>query len=125
MESRVNKDDGETQKETRVMNRWVVVLGALLIQLALGSVYAFSIFTSPLSETLGCDSKSFQILGIFSAAIAVFAVTMIVAGRLQDKKGPRLIATVGGLVPSPQPWIPSSVSMRAQTMFERPPTRIT
>ena len=98
MESRVNKDDEEKPKETRVMNRWVVVLGALLIQLALGSVYAFSIFTSPLSETLGCDSKSFQILGIFSAAIAVFAVTMIIAGRLQDKKGPRLIATVGGLV---------------------------
>lgn len=74
------------------------MLGALLIQLALGAVYAFSIFTSPLSQTLGCDSKSFQILGIFSAAIAVFAVTMIVAGRLQDRKGPRIVATVGGLV---------------------------
>lgn len=80
------------------MNRWIVVLGALLIQLALGAVYAFSIFTSPLSDTLGCDSKSFQILGIFSAAIAVFAVTMIFAGRLQDKKGPRIVATIGGLV---------------------------
>ncbi len=98
MDARVNKHDEDKPEDTRVMNRWVVVLGALLIQLALGAVYAFSIFTSPLSETLGCDSKSFQILGIFSAAIAVFAVTMIVAGRLQDRKGPRLIATVGGLI---------------------------
>ena len=98
MDARVNKDGEEMPKETRVMNRWIVVLGALLIQLALGAVYAFSIFTSPLSETLGLDSKSFQILGIFSAAIAVFAVTMIVAGRLQDKKGPRVVATIGGLV---------------------------
>ena len=87
-------DDGQS----RVMNRWVVVAGALLIQLALGAVYAFSIFTSPLSGTLGHDSKSFAVLGIFSAAIAVFAVTMIVAGRIQDRKGPRLVATVGGLV---------------------------
>jgi OFA family oxalate/formate antiporter-like MFS transporter len=98
MAVRVGKDTEETSEDTRVMNRWVVVAGALLIQLALGAVYAFSIFTSPLSDTLGCDSKSFQILGIFSAAIAVFAVTMIFAGRLQDKRGPRIIATIGGLV---------------------------
>jgi OFA family oxalate/formate antiporter-like MFS transporter len=98
MAIRVNKDTEETSEGKRVMNRWIVVLGALLIQLALGAVYAFSIFTSPLSDTLGCDSKSFQILGIFSAAIAVFAVTMIFAGRLQDKKGPRIVATIGGLV---------------------------
>ena len=80
------------------MNRWLVVLGALMIQLALGAVYAFSIFTSPLAETLDQDPKSFAILGIFSAAIAVFAVTMIAAGRLQDRKGPRLVATMGGIV---------------------------
>lgn len=68
-----------------------------MIQLALGAVYAFSIFTSPLSDTLGYDSKSFHILGIFSASIAVFAVTMIFAGRIQDRRGPRIVATVGGL----------------------------
>ena len=98
MSVRVNKDTEETSGGSHVMNRWIVVVGALLIQLALGAVYAFSIFTSPLSDTLGCDPKSFQILGIFSAAIAVFAVTMILAGRLQDKKGPRIVATIGGLV---------------------------
>jgi len=84
--------------EKKVMNRWMVVAGALLIQLALGSVYAFSIFTSPLSESLGYPATSFQILGIFAAAIAVFAVTLVFAGRLQDRKGPRIVATVGGLI---------------------------
>jgi OFA family oxalate/formate antiporter-like MFS transporter len=99
MHIRVKKENKtEDDAEGRVMNRWVVIAGALLIQLALGAVYAFSIFTSPLSESLGHDSKSFAILGIFSAAIAVFAVTMIVAGRVQDRRGPRLVATVGGLV---------------------------
>lgn len=91
-ESTVRKAD-----TPKAMNRWVVVAGALMIQLALGAVYAFSIFTSPLSNTLGYDSKSFHILGIFSAAIAVFAVTMIVAGRIQDRRGPRMVATIGGL----------------------------
>lgn len=69
-----------------------------MIQLSLGSLYAFSIFTSPLSESLGYAAASFEILGIFAVAIAVFAVTVIPAGRLQDRKGPRIIATVGGLV---------------------------
>jgi OFA family oxalate/formate antiporter-like MFS transporter len=73
-------------------------MGALLIQLALGSVYAFSIFTGPLSETLGYLRTSFYILGIFATALAVFAVTTIFAGRLQDRKGPRIVATLGGLV---------------------------
>ena len=90
-------DTRRKQDAAKVINRWVVVAGALMIQLALGAVYAFSIFTSPLSDTLGYDSKSFHILGIFSASIAVFAVTMIVAGRIQDRKGPRIVATIGGL----------------------------
>ncbi|HEX9909045.1 MAG TPA: OFA family MFS transporter [Thermoplasmata archaeon] len=84
--------------EKKVMNRWIVVVGALMIQLSLGSLYAFSIFTSPLSESLNYASTSFQILGIFAVAIAVFALTVIPAGRLQDRKGPRIIATIGGLV---------------------------
>ncbi len=86
------------KQETRQMNRWIVVVGALTIQLALGSLYAFSIFTSPLSESLGEPATSFQILGIFAAAIAVFAVTVIFAGKIQDKKGPRVVATFGGLI---------------------------
>jgi OFA family oxalate/formate antiporter-like MFS transporter len=88
----------ETASEGKTPNRWLPVVGALLIQLALGSVYAFSIFTGPLSETLGYSRTSFYILGIFATAIAVFAITTIFAGRLQDRKGPRVVATLGGLV---------------------------
>ncbi len=84
--------------EKKVMNRWIVVVGALLVQLALGAVYSFSIFTTPLSESLDYSSTSFHILGIFAAAIAVFAITVIFAGKAQDKRGPRIVATVGGLV---------------------------
>lgn len=84
--------------EDKKIRRWPVVAGALLIQLALGSVYAFSIFTGPLSITLGRPSVSFEILGIFAIALAVFAITTIFAGRLQDRKGPRTVATLAGLI---------------------------
>jgi len=82
----------------KVRNRWIVVAGALLVQLALGAVYAFSIFTTPLSDSLNYAPTSFQILGIFAASLAVFAVTVIFAGKVQDRIGPRIVATVGGLV---------------------------
>lgn len=95
VDSQNRRDNMEQQK---VMNRWIVVVGALLVQLALGAVYAFSIFTSPLSESLDYSSTSFQILGIFATSIAVFAVTVIFAGKVQDRKGPRTVATLGGLV---------------------------
>lgn len=86
------------KQEKKVINRWLVVVGAVLVQLALGSVYAFSIFTGPLSGTLGYKSASTWILGIFAAAIAVFALTMAFTGWIQDRKGPRIVATIGGLV---------------------------
>ncbi len=94
----VGRTDTMGEQEKKVMNRWVVVAGALMIQLALGSLYAFSIFTSELSNSLGYGAASFQILGIFAAAIAVFAFTVIFAGKIQDKKGPRIVATAGGLI---------------------------
>ncbi len=90
-------DKTDTVTEEKTHNRWLPVVGALLVQLALGSVYAFSIFTGPLSDSTGYGSTSFQILGIFAIAIAVFAITTVFAGRLQDKKGPRVVATLGGL----------------------------
>jgi OFA family oxalate/formate antiporter-like MFS transporter len=90
-------DKTDTMTEEKTHNRWLPVVGALLVQLAFGSVYAFSIFTGPLSSSTGYGSTSFQILGIFAIAIAVFAITTIFAGRLQDKKGPRIVATLGGL----------------------------
>lgn len=81
------------------MNRWLVVSGALLIQLCLGAIYAWGAFTGTLQDPEG----PFKYTGektswIFAAGLASFAVVMILAGRLQDKYGPRIIAIIGGLV---------------------------
>jgi OFA family oxalate/formate antiporter-like MFS transporter len=37
--------------DAKVMNRWLVVVGAILIQLCLGAIYAWSVFTPALKET--------------------------------------------------------------------------
>jgi len=82
-----------------VKNRWLVVIGALLIQLCLGAIYAWGAFTGALQDPEGPFKYSAaQTSWIFSAGLASFAVVMILAGRLQDKYGPRIVAMAGGLV---------------------------
>ncbi len=78
-----------------VFNRWLVVLGAVLIQLCLGAIYAWSVFTPPLQEA-GLTKTQTQ--AIFSAGLASFAVVMVIAGRIMPTLGPRMLAMLGGIV---------------------------
>ncbi len=79
----------------KVMNRWVVVVGAIMIQLALGAIYAWSAFTGPL-EGVGFSSTETQ--AIFSAGLAAFAIFTIIGGRLQKNYSPRNISLLGGVL---------------------------
>lgn len=76
-------------------NRWLKVVGALLMNLSLGSLYAWSIFVAPLEKEFGWNRA--QTSWIFTVAIFVFGTSFVVAGRLQDKMGPRNISIIGGI----------------------------
>ncbi|MBU0762349.1 MAG: OFA family MFS transporter [Candidatus Altiarchaeota archaeon] len=84
------------------MNRWVIVIAALLIQLSLGAIYSWSVFTGSLTKPINDGGlygfSASEAAWIFSAGLATFAVVMVVAGRLQKKVGPRPIAMAGGIV---------------------------
>src|SRR6478752_84593 len=54
-------------------NRWLVPPAALALHLAIGQVYAFSVFKGPLQEHFGTSHTS--IGWIFSLAIAVLGLT--------------------------------------------------
>jgi len=87
----------------KVINRWHVVVGAILIQLCLGAIYAWSVFTPYLTGKLPDPENVFgfsvtQTQWIFSAGLLTFAVVMILAGRWQAKSGPRIVALVSGIV---------------------------
>ncbi len=79
----------------KTAGRWGVVLGAVLIQLALGAIYAWSVFTPALNEA-GWSKVETQ--AVFALGLASFAVVMVFAGRLLVKLGPRALAVLGGLV---------------------------
>lgn len=78
------------------MNRWTVIAGALMIQIILGTVYGFSVFVRPLEMEFGWNRATTQ--WAFSFALATFAIAMIPAGRLQDRIGPRKVASIGGIL---------------------------
>ncbi len=77
-------------------NRWFVVIGALIVQMCLGAIYAWSVFVNPLKDTFGFTTTQTQI--VFSIGLATFALVMVFAGRWQDKIGPRKVAITGGIV---------------------------
>jgi len=78
-----------------IKNRWFVVIGAILIQLCLGAIYAWSVFTPKLVEA---DWTKAQTQAVFAAGLALFAIVMVIAGRLLPKWGPRKLAFSGGIV---------------------------
>jgi len=81
-----------------VTNRWLPVVGGILMNLALGSLYAWSVFVLPLEKEFGWTRA--QTSWVFTIAIIFFALSFIVAGRLQDRKGPRVCAFIGGVLVS-------------------------
>ena len=81
--------------EEKVMNRWLAVVGAILIQLALGAIYAWSVFTTALKEA-GWTKAETQY--VFAAGLASFAIVMVLAGKMMPKVGPKKLAISGGIV---------------------------
>jgi MFS family permease len=87
------------EKVAKPLNRWLVVVGAVLIQLALGAIYAWSVFTAQLTDPDGVYGFSAsETAWVFSAGLATFAIVMVLAGRLLPRVGPRALAIAGGLL---------------------------
>jgi OFA family oxalate/formate antiporter-like MFS transporter len=80
------------------LNRWWRVVGGLSMNIALGTLYAWSIFVAPLEKEFGW--KRAQTSAVFGIAVVVFALSFIVAGRLQDKFGPFWVSITGAVLVS-------------------------
>lgn len=83
--------------EQKTMNRWLVVAGALTIQISLGAVYIWSVFQTPLKNKFATWTET-QVTLPAQIVLACFALAVIFGGRIQDKLGPRIVATAGGII---------------------------
>lgn len=79
----------------KVFNRGFVILGAILIQLALGAIYAWSVFT-PSLKGAGWSSEETQ--WVFALGLASFALFMVFAGKKLNSWGPRTLSWIGGII---------------------------
>ena len=82
--------------EEVTISRWWRLLGGLLMTLALGTLYAWSIFVTPLEKEFGW--KRAQTSTVFTFAAVMFAASLLVAGRLQDRFGPFWISLTGSIL---------------------------
>lgn len=112
--------------------RWLVLIGAIIVQLVLGTVYGYSIFWTPLEAkvyppivtqaerdarvaagkdvsglTVAADAAEAKKLSdvrqgylkyAFAICILSFALVMVLAGRIQDVRGPRFPAVIGAVL---------------------------
>jgi len=68
------------------------------MNLALGTLYAWSVFVAPLETQFGWKRADTSL--VFTVAVIVFALTFVVAGRIQDRFGPFYCSLAGGLLVS-------------------------
>src|SRR5437899_251356 len=80
----------------RGAQRWTVVFAGTGINLALGVLYTWSMFKEAIAKEFGWKGE--QLNDPYALCCIVFAFAMILAGRCQDKLGPRLTASLGGLL---------------------------
>jgi OFA family oxalate/formate antiporter-like MFS transporter len=85
-------------EKTATANKgWIVVFAGLAINLILGVLYAWGVIAKALGGP-GWNWTKTQATLPFTVATVCFALMMVFAGRCQDKFGPRLVATAGGIL---------------------------
>lgn len=76
--------------------RWLIAIAAIVMQLCLGTVYAWSVFKKPLMGAHGwAETPTQMTFMIFMFTIGCAAAF---GGTLVDKKGPKFVATIGGVL---------------------------
>ncbi|MGZ5004028.1 MAG: L-lactate MFS transporter [Chthoniobacterales bacterium] len=75
---------------------WSVVLAGLGINLALGVLYSWSVISKKIPAAWDWSEADRSLP--YSVACLVFSLVMVPAGRIQDRIGPRFVATAGGVL---------------------------
>jgi OFA family oxalate/formate antiporter-like MFS transporter len=76
--------------------RWLIAGAAVVMQLLLGTVYSWSVFKKPLMATHGWAEFDTQLT--FMILMGIIGLAAAFGGTLVDKKGPRFVATIGGIL---------------------------
>src|SRR6201981_3115395 len=80
----------------RGMNRWVIAAAGVFLQIALGAVYAWSVFRIPLAKQFGWSIS--EVTLTFTISLFVLGVAAFFGGLWLNRRGPRIVALTGGVL---------------------------
>ena len=86
----------DVRGERAQISRWWRLAGGLSMNLALGTLYAWSVFVAPLEKEFGWSRA--QTSTVFTFAAVMFAASLLIGGRLQDSFGPFWISFAGSIL---------------------------
>lgn len=78
------------------MKRYLILTAAIVMQMCLGAIYAWSTFVPRLQDSFGYSSRQTQL--VFGTTFLVFTTGGIFVGRILDRYGPRVLSVVAGLL---------------------------
>ncbi|WDG10797.1 OFA family MFS transporter [Vibrio campbellii] len=70
-----------------------ILLIGLIVNLSIGILYVWGVFSEPLAEALDVDAK--HVDGPYQTSVFTFSVSLFLAGVWQDKVGPRIVTILG------------------------------
>ncbi len=82
-------------REASTANRWVIAVAGFLMQVALGAVYAWSVFRDPLIKAFGWTIS--EVTFTFSIAIFVLGFAAFFGGLWMTRVGPRIVGVAAGI----------------------------
>src|ERR1700682_6359461 len=78
------------------VNRWGIAIAGVVMQVALGAVYAWSVFRAPLVKQFGWSIS--EVTLTFTISIFVLGIAAFLGGLWLNRKGPRVVAITGGFL---------------------------
>ena len=85
-----------------VPNRWRIAAAGVAMQVALGAVYAWSVFRKPLSSEFDTSVSSVNLA--FTVTIVFLGLSAYFGGLWMGKVGPRKVAMTAGLLYGAHTW---------------------
>ncbi|WP_322905330.1 OFA family MFS transporter [Paenibacillus campi] len=91
-----NQSTTHTGADAPAVKRWLIVLGTIIVQMGLGTIYTWSLFNQPLVDKFGWQLSSVAIT--FSITSFALAFATLFSGKLQEKWGIRRLIGTAGIV---------------------------
>ena len=92
----------QEERQRLTSKRWLILIASCLINLCIGSMYAWSVFSAPMAEHLsalnGVQLTAADLAIVFSIGNADGFITLIGGGFINDKLGPKWVIFAGGIL---------------------------